>query len=192
MTWVDPRTSPCPACGKKVEYTAGRRRCIDCRTWFHERCGVNPFRKDGRMFCEGCARRNARQIVKGVARAVDESDEPSPSLEVVVWSGRFGQDEGEISSELGIPPDEVRRIASSLRENGYWDGEKLLLPYEEDGGPDETGFQIMVSMVLVSLIADGLVERTPVGPGGEPVPGEGGNDQNGEQESYEGDPGDAT
>lgn len=190
--WVDPRTSPCPACGEKIEFAAGRRRCIDCRTWIHERCGVNPLRKDGRMFCEGCARRNVKQIVKGVARAINESDEPFPALEVVVWSGRFGQDEGEISSELGIPLEDVRRIACSLRKEGFWEDGKLLLPYGEEDGPQEAGFQIMVSMVLAALVADGLIERELVGPDGKPVPGEGGNDQNGEQESDEGDPGDAT
>jgi hypothetical protein len=184
--WVDPRTSPCPACGEKVEYAAGRRRCVDCRVWIHERCGVNPLRKDCRVFCNGCARKNARQIVKGVTRAINESGEPFPSLEVVVWSGWFEHDEEKISSELGIPLADVRRFAASLKKEGFWDGGKLVLPYEEDGVPQETGFQIMVSMILAALVADGQVER--VGPGADPVPEAGGTEQDGKQESDE-DPG---
>ncbi len=193
--WVDPRTSPCPACGETVEFSAGRRRCIDCNTWIHQKCGVDPLRKDGRVFCAGCAREHAREIVKSVARAINESDEPFPSLEVVVWSGMFEHDEEKISSELVIPLDDVRRFAASLRKEGFWKDEKLVLEFQEDGGPNEAGFQMMVSMILAALMADGQIERAPthqpVGPGAGTVPGEGGTDQDGKQESDE-DPGSST
>jgi len=160
MTFVDPRRDPCPACGKTVPYAKGRRSCIDCKVWMHEECGVNPFRKDGKIFCKGCSRKHAREIVKNAAHELNGSTAHLPSLEVLIWSIWFDQDEEAMSRELGIPAEEVRRVAKAYLEDGVWKGGKVRVSFGKDAG----GFEIGIAIMIASLVADGLIERVGMTP----------------------------
>jgi len=127
-----------------------------------------------------CVRETPGNAIKIIARALNwGSAEYTPSLEVVIWSSLFGQDEEEISSKLGIPLGKVREYGDNLRRNGLWDDGMLVLDPAVD--VDDYG-ERSVMMVMYSLVAEGLVKRAVDGAAA-PVDEDGGTDQDGKQES---------
>lgn len=188
-----PGPTPCNVCSAMVFYTAGRRRCRRCRSWCHEECSLDN--RDHNL-CLHCVRQSPGKVFRRIALDMNGGKEEFPALEVVLWSCVFGQDEEEICSKLGFYADQVREWGDRLRANRIWENGRVNLDEHDRSSPQEQS----IVMILVALVADGMLEREPVGPPDQPVseaaaqldsvPGlQRGTEQDGKQESDEGDPG---
>jgi len=135
--------------------------------------------------CLHCVRQSPGKVFRRIALDMNGGKEHFPALEVVLWSCVFSQDEEEISSKLGFAPERVREWGDRLRENRIWENGRVNLDEHDRSSPQEQS----IIMMLAALVADGLVERELVGPPAQPVSEAGGTEQDGKQESDQGDPG---
>lgn len=177
-----PGPTPCNVCSAVVFYARGRRRCRKCRSWCHEECSMDA--RDHNL-CLHCVRQSPGKVFRRIALDMNGGKEHFPALEVVLWSCVFSQDEEEISSKLGFAPERVREWGDRLRENRIWENGRVNLDEHDRSSPQEQS----IIMMLAALVADGLVERELVGPPAQPVSEAGGTEQDGKQESDQGDPG---
>lgn len=151
----------CHVCGKPVLYKEGRRRCKDCYRWFHAECGMDSNYKNMayEALCMPCLRQNPRKPIRALAKAINRSRESVPSLEVIIWSTVFDQDEAEISAKLKIPLEDVYAMSKRLRDQGVWKDGKVCIDCDVDAPEDE----VMVCLLLASLCASGEVVRARCG-----------------------------
>ncbi len=151
----------CHVCSTPVPYKEGRRRCTNCRRWFHVGCGMDSkYNGDAKeALCFPCFKENPRKPVRALAKAMNKGVR-FPALEVVLWSLHLDQDEAEISAKLKIPLEEVQEMSKRLRDQGVWKDGKVHVDCDDDAEGDE----FSVCLILAALCAEGQIVRTPVGP----------------------------
>jgi hypothetical protein len=90
----------------------------------------------------------------------ESSDSYRPGLVAMYPVIVGGQDPLEIAEVTGIPLAEVQTYVQRLRENGIWDGERVVLSFDPDGA-DTTEAMLVVEMVLIIGAAAGIFARVP-------------------------------
>lgn len=164
--------SDCHVCSTPVLYKEGRRRCTNCRSWFHAGCGMDSkYNGDAKeALCFPCFRENPRKPIRALAKAMNKGVR-FPALEVVLWSLHLDQDEAEISDKLKIPLREVQEMSKRLRDQEVWKDGHVYVDCGDS--PEETS----VGLILAALCAEGRVVRARVGPTDDSVRDERGNEK---------------